>query len=111
MSVDWIAFITVFVAALTGTIVVVALYAMGVRLLVTAGRVPVALPAEFTDAITVLSKAEIKQASKRAAKAAKKNPLTPAQKGLARAGAYACFALCAAAVLAGIYLIVPFFHG
>ncbi|RLP74732.1 peptidase [Mycetocola tolaasinivorans] len=111
MTVDWIAFLTVFIAALTGTVVVVTLYAVGVRLLVTAGRVPVALPAEFTDAITVLSKSEIKQAAKRAAKAAKKNPLTQGQKNLARAGAYACFGLCAVAVLAGIYLIVPFFHG
>ncbi|WP_427017691.1 hypothetical protein ACQCSX_03490 [Pseudarthrobacter sp. P1] len=28
----------------------------------------------------------------------------------ARSGAVACFAVCAAAVLYGIYLIVPFFH-
>ncbi|MCZ2402173.1 hypothetical protein IV498_02995 [Paenarthrobacter sp. Z7-10] len=29
---------------------------------------------------------------------------------IARVGAYVCFALCAAAVLYGIYLIVPAFH-
>ncbi|MDN3480390.1 hypothetical protein QMA10_00415 [Arthrobacter sp. APC 3897] len=37
----------------------------------------------------------------------------PAAQGrptLVRAGAYACFALCAAAVLFGVYLIVPALH-
>lgn len=111
MSIDWIAFLTVFIAALSGTLVVVTLYASGVRLLVAAGRVPVVIPAEFTDAITVYTKSEIRQAEKRAAKAARKNPLSPLQKNIARFGAYACFGLCAAVVLFGIYLIVPALHG
>lgn len=109
--IDWMGFLVVLVAALTGTVVVVGFYALGVKLLVRAGRVPVVTPATFTDAITVLTDAEIKSAAKKAAKAARKNPLTPAQKRVAQFAAYACFAICAASVLFGIYLIVPALHG
>jgi hypothetical protein len=109
--IDWAAFTVVFAAALVGTVVVVALYSMGLRLLVLAGRVPVVVPAEFTDAITVLTPAEIASAEKKAAKALRKNPLTPGQRRVAGFGAYTCFGLCGLAVLYGIYLIVPAFHG
>lgn len=109
--IDWAAFVIVFAAALTGTLVVVGLYALGLRLLVLGGRVPVVVPAEFTDAITVLTPAEIEAAERKAAKAARKNPLTARQRQAATYAAYACFALCAAAVLFGIYLIVPALHG
>ncbi|AUI52408.1 hypothetical protein [Arthrobacter crystallopoietes] len=34
----------------------------------------------------------------------------PARQAAVRLGAYACFAVCVAAVLYGIYLIVPAFH-
>lgn len=104
-------FVVVLIAALTGTVVVVGLYSLGLKLLVRAGRVPVVSPATFTDAITVLTPAEIKSAEKKAAKAARKNPLSPVQKRISQFTAYACFALCGAAVLFGIYLIVPALHG
>jgi aspartate kinase len=78
--------------------------------LVRAGRVPVVTPAEFTDAITVISEKEIKRAAKQAAKAARKSPLTDAQKNLAFLAAIGCFLLCAAAVAAGIFLIVSGGH-
>ncbi|CEA08024.1 hypothetical protein BN1051_01359 [Arthrobacter saudimassiliensis] len=40
------------------------------------------------------------------------DPATPQRTlALARAGSYACFAVSGAAVLAGIYLIVPALHG
>ena len=84
----------------------VGFYALGLRLLVRAGRPPVVAPAEFTDAITVISEKEARRAEKAAAKAAKRNPLTEGQKRLALIGAYACFAVCAAAVLGGLLLIV-----
>ncbi len=109
--IDWAAFVVVFAAAITGTVVVVGLYSLGLRFLVMGGRVPVVVPAEFTDAITILTPAEIVSAEKKAAKAARKNPLTPGQRRLATAAAYACFGLCGAAVLFGIYLIVPVLHG
>ncbi|RWZ46529.1 peptidase [Labedella phragmitis] len=109
--IDWGAFVIVFAAALSGTVVVVGLYALGLRLLVLGGRVPVVVPAEFTDAITVLTPAEIASAERKAAKAARKNPLTTRQRQLATYAAYLCFGLCAAAVLFGIYLIVPALHG
>ncbi|WP_437582234.1 peptidase [Paramicrobacterium sp. CJ85] len=108
--IDWIAFLTVFVSALAGTVIVVGLYALGLRLLVSAGRAPLVMPAEFTDAITVMSPKKLAREEKRAEKAARKNPLTPAQRAMARIGAYACFTGCVAAVVYGIYLIVPLFH-
>ena len=94
MTIDWIAFVQVFVAAIIGATVVVVLYASALRLLVRAGVVPVVAPAEFTDAITVISPREAKRAEKAAAKAARKNPLTVLERRVALWGAYACFGLC-----------------
>ncbi|GAA3925898.1 peptidase [Microbacterium soli] len=106
IEIDWMAFLSVFAAALVGAVMIVTLYALGLRMLVRAGRVPVVTPAEFTDAITVLSAKEIRRAAKQAEKAARKNPLTEAQKTLAFLAAICCFVLCAAAVAGGILLIV-----
>lgn len=106
ISVNWFAFLEVFLAALVGTLLVVGFYAVAVRLLVRAGKAPVVAPAEFTDAITVVSEKDQARAAKAAAKAAKKSPLTVAQKRLALVGAYASFAVCAVAVISGIVLIV-----
>jgi len=108
--IDWGAFLIVFIASLIGSSVVVSLYALGTRLLAVAGRALFVEPAEFTDAITVISPEQAAKSLKKANKALKKNPLTDAQKGLALAGAYACFVLCGIAVLYGLYLIIPFFH-
>ncbi|WP_164233660.1 peptidase [Microbacterium hydrocarbonoxydans] len=104
--IDWVAFGQVFLAALIGASAIVTFYALGLRLLVRSGRAPVVSPAEFTDAITVISEKELKRAAKQAAKAAKKSPLTQGEKNLALVGAYGCFVLCAAAVIAGILIIV-----
>lgn len=106
VTIDWYAFLQVFAAALVGATAIVTFYALGLRLLVRSGRAPVVSPAEFTDAITVISEKELKRAAKQAAKAAKKSPLTETQKSLALVGAYGCFALCAVAVIAGILIIV-----
>jgi hypothetical protein len=103
--INWLAFVQVFVAAIVGTTIVVTFYALGLRLLVRAGRAPVVAPAEFTDAITVLSEKDIRRAAKAATKAAKRSPLTVGQKRLAVYGAYACFAVCVAAVMTGILII------
>lgn len=104
--IDWTAFVKVLGAALCGTVIVVGCYALGLRLLVRAGRAPVVSPVEFTDAITVITEKEARRAAKAAAKAARKSPLTNGQKTLALIAAYACFLVCAAAVLGGILLIV-----
>jgi len=106
IAIDWIAFVQVFLAALTAAVLVVGFYSLGLRLLVRAGRAPVVAPVEFTDAITVISEKEARRAAKAAAKAAKRSPLTDAQKRLALVGAYASFGVCAAAVLGGLLLIV-----
>lgn len=108
--IDWFAFVIVFVAAIAGACVVVSTYALGIRLLTVSGRTPIVTPAEFTDAITVISPAEAKAAAKKAAKAAKKSPLTDQQKRAAHLGAWACFTLSGLAVLVGIFLIVPALH-
>ena len=106
IEINWIAFLEVFIAALLAASLVVFFYALALRLLIRAGKVPVVVPAEFTDAITILTEKEIRRANKAAAKAAKKNPLTDGQKKLALVGAYACFGVCAVAVVAGLLLIV-----
>lgn len=106
MGINWFAFIQVFAAALLGAATIVTFYALGLRMLVRSGHAPVVSPAEFTDAITVISEKEVKRAAKQAAKAAKKSPLTDAQKRLALVGAYACFTVCALAVITGILIIV-----
>ena len=84
----------------------VGFYSIGLRLLVRAGRVPVVAPAEFTDAITVITAKDTKRAAKAAAKAARKSPLTAGQRQAAAIGAYICFGLCALVVLGGLLLIV-----
>ncbi|GAA5149213.1 hypothetical protein GCM10025768_12060 [Microbacterium pseudoresistens] len=104
--IDWLAFFKVLGAALVGATVVVGFYALGLRMLVRSGRAPVVTPAEFTDAITVISEKEARRATKAAAKAARKSPLTDAQKKLALVAAFACFAVCVLAVLGGIGIIV-----
>jgi hypothetical protein len=104
--IDMFAFLLVFISAMIATVVVVSAYSLGVRLLTISGRTPIVTPAEFTDAITVVTPAEIRQAEKRAAKAARKSPLSEGQKRAALVGAWACFALSGIAVIFGIYLIV-----
>ena len=103
--IDWIAFVQVFIAAMIAAVVVVTFYSLGLRLLVRAGRSPVVAPAEFTDAITVITEKEARRAGKAAAKAAKRSPLSDSQKKVALYAAYASFGVCAAAVLGGILLI------
>lgn len=106
IAINWIAFVQVFLAAITASIILVGFYATGLRLLVRAGRAPVVAPAEFTDAITIISDKQARRAEKAAAKAAKKSPLTDRQKTVAQVGAYACFGVCIATVLFGLLLIL-----
>ena len=89
--IDWIAFVQVFVAAMLATVIIVTFYSLGLRLLVRAGRSPVVAPAEFTDAITVITEKEARRAAKAAAKAAKRSPLTDGQKRISLYAAYGCF--------------------
>ncbi|MCW3493986.1 peptidase [Microbacterium sp. SSM24] len=104
--INWLAFVQVFIAAFIAATIVVAAYATGLRLLVRAGRAPVVAPAEFTDAITVITEKEARRAEKAAAKAAKRSPLTDGQKRVALVGAYLSFGVAGAAVLGGLLLIV-----
>jgi hypothetical protein len=108
--INWLSFFIVAFAAISAACVVVVSYSLGLRLLSTAGKTPLAVPAEFTDAITVVTPAEAAAEVKRIRKAAKRNPLSSAQKRLALFAAYLCFTVCAAAVLFGIYLIIPALH-
>ena len=109
--IDWIAFLVVLGTAMAGTLVVVGLYSLGLRLLSVAGKIPVVEPVEFTDQLAIITPKEAKRAKKEARKAADRIPLTPGQKQLALVAGYACFALTGAAVLLGVYLIVPALHG
>jgi hypothetical protein len=104
--IDWLAFLIVFVSALLAATIVVSAFALGLRLLTASGRTPIVTPAEFTDAITIVTPAEIRKAEKRAAKAARKSPLTDGQKSAAYVGAWICFVVAGVAVVVGIWLIV-----
>ncbi|GAB2708927.1 hypothetical protein BKA24_002490 [Microbacterium marinum] len=106
VAIDWFAFLQVFIAAMLAASLVVTFYAIGVRLLVRAGKAPVVAPAEFTDALTVITDKDRKRAAKAAAKAARKSPLTAAQKRVAFVAACASFTVCGLAVLGGLLLIV-----
>ena len=108
--IDWAAFLIVSAASLVSAALVVSLYSFGLRLLTTAGRIPLVEPLEFTGAITILTPKKAAKQIKRARKAAAANPLSPGQKRLALWAGYACFVLCGLAVLYGIYLIVPALH-
>jgi len=108
--IDWVAFLIVSAASLVSAALVVSLYSLGLRLLTTAGHIPLVEPHEFTGAITVLSPKKAAKQLQRARKAAALNPLSDAQKRLALYSGYVCFTLCAAAVLYGVYLIVPALH-
>jgi hypothetical protein len=106
VTIDWFAFVQVFAAALVAASIVVTFYAFGVRLLVRGGKAPVVAPAEFTDALTVITEKDQRRAAKAAAKAAKKSPLTEFEKRLALVGAYGSFAVCGLVVLGGLLLIL-----
>ncbi|MCR2813424.1 peptidase [Microbacterium sp. zg.Y1090] len=109
IAINWVAFAEVFIAALIAAVVVVGFYALGLRMLVRAGRAPVVAPAEFTDAITVISEKQARRAAKAAAKSAARSPLSDGEKTLALVGAYASFSVCGLAVLGGL-LIILFNH-
>ncbi|WP_295125389.1 peptidase [uncultured Leifsonia sp.] len=106
----FLSFVVVFAASLIGSCVIVGFYSLGTRLLAVAGRALFVEPAEFTDAITVITPEQAAKAQKKADKARRKNPLSDGQKRAALAGAYACFVLCGLGVLYGLYLIIPYFH-
>jgi len=106
VTIDWWAFVQVFAASITAAILVVGFYSLGLRMLVRAGRIPVVSPAEFTDAITVVSEKDRARAGKAAAKAARKSPLTAGQKKVALVCAYASFTMAGLAVLGGLLLII-----
>lgn len=111
IAIDWLAFGKVFAAALVGAGMVVFFYSLGLRMMIRAGKVPRVTSADFTDAIMVVTPKDIRRAEKATAKAAKRPPLTQAQRLTALVIAYVCFALCVAAVVAGLLLIILGSHG
>ena len=63
--IDWISFLIVAAVALVSACAVVSLYALALRMLSTAGKAPHVTPAEFTDAITIVTPAEAAAEAKR----------------------------------------------
>ena len=86
LGIDWGAFVVVFVISFAAAVVIVAFYALGLRLLATGSGDDVGADGALTEGA---------------------HGTRPA---LATLGAYACFAVGAAAVLYGLYLIIPQFH-
>lgn len=84
MSIAWDSFLTVVIASIVGTALIVSLYSLGIRFL--------------TDAQALM------------AEAATGNSSAIRRESIYRSIAYVCFTLCAIAVLYAVYLIVPAFH-
>lgn len=82
ISIDWNAFLTVFVAAIGFTSLIVTFFSLGARFL--------------TDAQNLSTKAR------------KGNPKAQQSEAFFLVGAYAAFAVCICALGYGIYLIIPF---
>lgn len=98
MGIDWFAFLTVAIVAVVASCFVVAVYSVGLRF--------------WSAADTRAGKFTVKDdGTIGPATAGFPNPQSAsgAVRGL-RALAVACFVVCGAAVLYGIYLIVPQFH-
>jgi hypothetical protein len=108
--IDWLAFVVVALASLVGACLMVGLFAIGLRLLSSAGHPVHVEPAGFTDAITVVSPERAAKEAQKVRKARKRSQLTPGQKRWALAAGRSCFVACAAIGLFGLYLIIPAFH-
>lgn len=81
--INWNSLLLVASVAIGATVVIASVFSLGVRLL--------------TNARNIMENT-------------KKKAGTNAAEVVNRAFAYACFTLCAGAILYGIYLIVPYFH-
>jgi hypothetical protein len=86
LGVDWGAFVVVFLVSFAAAVVIVASYALGLRLLAAGSADDVGRDGALTSGA---------RGSRPAG---------------ATIGAYACFAVGGAAVLYGLYLIIPQFH-
>jgi hypothetical protein len=87
LGVDWGAFVEVFVVAFVAAVVIVAFYAIGLRLLA------IGSPDDTGEDGAVVSSVRGRR---------------PAA---ATIGGFACLAIGVLAVLAGLYLVIPQFHG
>lgn len=97
MSIDWVAFLIVFVTALGAAVFVVGLYALGIRFLATSTPAPVG-PDGVPEA----------QGPSRDDEEDDVDDLS--RPTWATVAANACFALSACVVLVGIFLIIPALH-
>lgn len=91
IDIDWVAFIEVFVAATIATVVVVVFYALGMRMLVRAGRVAGVHEADLSEEDAATGPVQL---------------VSEASKKVAYVLAIACFSVCGAAVLFGLGLII-----
>jgi hypothetical protein len=96
--IDWLAFLAVAVAALVSAAVVVSLFSFGLRLL------NVGHGADAEETVETVQTTDTGSTNVVELVTAVPRPRW------ATIAAVACFTLCAAAILYGIYLIVPFFH-
>lgn len=90
MTINWLSFVAVFLAAIVASCVVVLLFAGGIRLFATPPRGAAAPGVERDEELDDVE--------------------GPSRPVAATAGGIALFALAGLAVLFGIYLIVPVFH-
>lgn len=102
LGVDWGAFVVVFVVALAATAVIVTFFALGIRLFAAGATEAVAAGPVSAEAGGGAGRAGGTDRLPAAPAAPRSLPAT--------VGGAACFAVGIAAVLAGLWLIVPQFH-
>ena len=116
LGVDWGAFVVVFVVALAATAVIVTFFALGIRLFAAGATEPVdagSVPAGAGGAggAGAAGRAGAAGGAAPAGGADRLTAAPAAPRSLpATVGGAACFAVGIAAVLAGLWLIVPQFH-
>lgn len=106
IEIEWGSFLLVFATALIAAGFLVFFYALGLRMLVRAGKVPMVPPTDFTGQLATMTKKQAEKATKKAKKADRKSPLTEGQKNLAKYVAYACFVVVGIVIITGIIMIV-----
>lgn len=93
LGVDWGAIGLVFVVGMAVTVLIVGFYSLGTRLLAV-GAPDIEVPAgDDPEGLTAVV-----------------HPRTQPRPVPATIGAYLCYAVCIAATLYGIYLVIPLFH-
>ena len=106
ITIDWLAFVQVFVAAMISAVIVVSFYSLGLRLLVRAGRPPVVAPGGVHRRHHDRHREGARTRREGGAQGRPEEPADGRSEAGRSRGAYASFGVAALAVLGGLLLIL-----